>query len=1221
MILKGRESLIRLIGRRRRFLRRRSLITSSVPQIGCKEDKDEVNTESGFGNGNGVEESGNGNGNGNGDEEWVHCPVCGKKVRGEEPVINSHLDKCLARGTKRKLSQCTLFQLKFCTRPEVTASSIDSNLTRTEFGSSANDGNIHALASEMRNSDVSKNNVQDESSSSSVSLTLTTSRSNIFTRNSSFYNRVDRAENLDGLPDFDDECKPLYGAKSMQIVGLDGFPQHQISDDTIDNFTGSLLSLSENRTPTYEEPLEDDDNSKILLDTFIVGRKFADDTELIIGAMVMLSRDSKNVKDPNAIKVLTKDTGHSKELGFIPRELAQYVSPLIDNFQMRFEGHITSIPQHPHAVVPIQIYSSSIASFGEKDSSSLQEFNSFRRNALCAAEFLKTRPPIPAKYQHNLLLLLKEVLKINAHLFAEGEKTLLKAFFSLSDDSQRLFARLYARKGPWFRTASLSYAEICDYKEAVKGLSEAECVTSFESIDKLQIGDLKEVLDVLNVGELRDLYSLNKPHRKIVRNSDHGTRKQDYVARLLGAYESGLCPNLQSMILGKTGSCIRISALAESVFWRAERLFFLNGEQDLSAFLLVDLGIVKYPAYNCIFTDQIFPDRSGLLSYEEAIEVAQVMDESLDENNNELVSRCIEISASHVSSFVEEDRSSHFGSMTAFLSCFSASWVYSKVILLGVSFLEHERSSLSHKLCSKSTLACSPSSWQSFQPVEHLFYVRYKDAIDLLKLLLVKFKSDRRRGYWTLRLSIDLEHVGCLDESLEVAEKGLLDSWVRAGCIVALQRRVLRLGKPPRRWKTPTFSNSINRKIVEVQVQGRPVNCKTGVKNVFYGEDGERCGVEELALEYYAGEGGCWQGVHTESGIWLTIFGLLMWDIVFADVPNVFRTKFQTAPLDLETDSFYEVRRGLVEGLLDKIEHGMAEELLIMSWESHVGTVCRGVKWDKHTLSELRTAVTCIGGPCLASICRNLAQDYRSWSSGMPDLLLWRFHDDYRGEAKLVEVKGPRDRLSEQQRAWLLFLMDCGFNVEVSIVSFSLVTTLYISLGFMGAKLFGPQVSSQITLSMPHDQIITKIALWATILTPMTKYALEFAPFAIELEENLPSSMKSKVKMMIRGIVGSILLLVILILALCVPYFEHVLSLTGSLVGVGICQTMTLDVETFDTIDSVKDKIYEKAGIKAEHQRLVFGGKQLENGTVKDYDIKKESTLHLVLRLLGAATS
>lgn len=113
----------------------------------------------------------------------------------------------------------------------------------------------------------------------------------------------------------------------------------------------------------------------------------------------------------------------------------------------------------------------------------------------------------------------------------------------------------------------------------------------------------------------------------------------------------------------------------------------------------------------------------------------------------------------------------------------------------------------------------------------------------------------------------------------------------------------------------------------------------------------------------------------------------------------------------------------------------MAEELLIMSCDSHA---CRGVNWDKHSLSELRAAVRYmhyIGGPCLASVCRNLAQDYRSWSSGMPDLLLWRFRDDYRGEAKLVEVKGPRDRLSEQQRAWLLFLMDCGFSVEVCKVS------------------------------------------------------------------------------------------------------------------------------------------------------------------------------------------
>ncbi|ONI29041.1 hypothetical protein PRUPE_1G177200 [Prunus persica] len=124
---------------------------------------------------------------------------------------------------------------------------------------------------------------------------------------------------------------------------------------------------------------------------------------------------------------------------------------------------------------------------------------------------------------------------------------------------------------------------------------------------------------------------------------------------------------------------------------------------------------------------------------------------------------------------------------------------------------------------------------------------------------------------------------------------------------------------------------------------------------------------------------------------------------------------------------------------------------------------------------------------------------------------------------------------------------------KVSIVSFTLATILYATLAFMGAKLFGPQVNPQITLSMPPHLIVTKIALWATVVTPMTKYALEFAPMAIQLEHNLPHSMSSRTKLIIRGTVGSVLLLVILALALSVPYFEYVLSLTGSLVSIGIC--------------------------------------------------------------------
>ncbi|XP_010715593.1 fanconi-associated nuclease 1-like [Meleagris gallopavo] len=140
----------------------------------------------------------------------------------------------------------------------------------------------------------------------------------------------------------------------------------------------------------------------------------------------------------------------------------------------------------------------------------------------------------------------------------------------------------------------------------------------------------------------------------------------------------------------------------------------------------------------------------------------------------------------------------------------------------------------------------------------------------------------------------------------------------------------------------------------------------------------------------------------------------------------------QMFPLDLYTDCFYENRRDAIEARLQLL-HGASLEtlanLIADIWTTQEGKAAALVSWGLFSsLQQVQSLVTCLGGMFLSGVFRRLSKDLRHCRGGLPDLVVWSTHSNH---FKLVEVKGPNDRLSHKQMIWLSELKKLGAAVEV----------------------------------------------------------------------------------------------------------------------------------------------------------------------------------------------
>ncbi|WP_192891998.1 VRR-NUC domain-containing protein [Vibrio bathopelagicus] len=528
---------------------------------------------------------------------------------------------------------------------------------------------------------------------------------------------------------------------------------------------------------------------------------------------------------------------------------------------------------------------------------------------------IETTPQLsPTYYLDNFNRLIEHAQTLYPDLLSDDECRWLSEYKRLSIASQCLMVRLLSRKGCWFRSDKLSYVEIPNLKSALQELNASSFVTLSHPTEQhnLVITDLEIGLHLLTKPELLSAFPALQSNR---------SAKKDELLLLL---DQQPFEQFKSLLF----DCIYV--VESEVIDVLLLLFFANTYQDLSQFVLSDLGLNTFENYPLSKQRRFFTSREQL--------------------NQQIQMRDIQ------RQYSEGDRKDP-------------------------EFLEH-------------LLQSVPSE------SKHKGIARKRSRlINDIARDLERLNQNDQAVFW-FKQSV-----------LPPSRERLARIYDKQGELDLMCDIVTQMKANPSDVSELEVAAKLDQRLLRRQGHKVPRASKPTCEQIKLELDLSQTRVELAVKQHFENQG--WDVYFSENSFLCGLFGLAFWDVIFSDVEGAFINRYQHRPLDLYHPDFVDKRAAPIKSVFQTISEYGLNHLLDIYDQKH-GIANPFVHWNHFPKSLIEHSIASIPKRLVVDLFKVILGDLKLFRTGMPDLIAFKG-----GEFQWIEVKGPGDKLQDNQWRWI----------------------------------------------------------------------------------------------------------------------------------------------------------------------------------------------------------